>query len=127
MPASPNAFRWNGGELRGARGGQAHLWGSKHASYWAWAHCNDFSTREGTPSSGDFIDAVSVVVPRFGRDIGPSTPVVGRIDGRDFRSISPLRIFTGPSVFGLTGWHFKAIDGARVQRTPVPGIELLTT
>src|SRR5205085_1424661 len=32
-----------GRELRlaGARGGQAHLWGSKHASRWAWTHCND--------------------------------------------------------------------------------------
>jgi hypothetical protein len=94
-----------GGErlgLRGARGGQAHLWGSKHASAWAWAHCNDFSTLEGTPSDGDFIDGVSVVVPRLGREIGPSTPVVGRIDGRDFRSISPLRVITNPRLELLT-------------------------
>jgi hypothetical protein len=52
-------------------------------------------------------------VPRLGREVGPSTPVVGHIDGRDFRSISPLRVITNPSVFGLTGWRFKAIDGAR--------------
>jgi hypothetical protein len=100
-------------ELRGARGGQAHLWGSKHASAWAWVHCNDFSTIDGAPSDGDFVDGVSVVVPRLGREVGPSTPVVARIDGRDFRSISPLRVVTNPSVFGLTGWHFKAIDGSR--------------
>src|SRR5205085_8287866 len=29
-------------ELSGVRGGQAHLWGSKHATEWAWAHCSDF-------------------------------------------------------------------------------------
>ena len=53
-------------ELRGAKGGQAHLWGSKHAASWTWAHCNDFSTLDGEPSPGDFVDGVSVIVPRFG-------------------------------------------------------------
>src|SRR5437588_8599016 len=31
-------------ELAGTCGGQAHLWGSKHASSWAWVHCSDFTT-----------------------------------------------------------------------------------
>ena len=70
--------------LDGARGGQAHLWGSKHANRWAWVHCNDFATLDGTPRRGDFVDGVSVFVPRFGREIGPSTPVVGRLLGEDF-------------------------------------------
>jgi hypothetical protein len=100
-------------ELVSARGGQAHLWGSKHAGSWAWVHCNDFATEDGEPVPGAFIDAVSVIVPRLGRDVGPSTPVVGRIDGADFASTSPLRVVRNPSTFALTGWRFEAVAGAR--------------
>jgi hypothetical protein len=100
-------------ELAGARGGQAHLWGSKHASRWAWVHCNDFATVGGEPVADTFIDGVSVVVPRFGREMGPSTPVVGRVEGTDFHSTSPLRILSNASTFALTGWRFEAVSGAR--------------
>lgn len=99
--------------LSGARGGQAHLWGSKHAGSWAWVHCNDFTDEDGTPAAGAIIDAVSVIVPRFGREIGPSTPVVGAIDGEDFCSTSPLRVLTNQSTFALTGWRFEAVAGKR--------------
>ena len=100
-------------ELNGCRGAQAHLWGSKHAGSWAWVHCNDFTTLDRAPASGDFVDGVSAMVPRFGREVGPSTPVVARIDGRDFRSVSPLRVVANVSTFALTGWRFEAVDGAR--------------
>ncbi len=99
--------------LGGAHGGQAHLWGSKHASSWAWVHCSEFMTAEGTPAPGSFVDAVSVLVPRFGREVGPSTPVLGRIDGRDFQSTSPLRVLANQSTFALTGWRFEAVDVGR--------------
>jgi hypothetical protein len=100
-------------ELSGARGGQAHLWGSKHARNWAWVHCNDFTTLDGEPAPDVFVDGVSVVVNRFGRDVGPSTPVVARIDGEDFESTSPLRVTVNPSTFSLTGWRFEAVAGRR--------------
>jgi hypothetical protein len=100
-------------ELRGAKGGQAHLWGSKHASAWAWAHCNDFLTLEGAPAGDTFVDGVSVLVPRFGREVGPNTPVVARIDGADFNSRSVLRVLSNHSNFALTGWRFEATDGSR--------------
>lgn len=105
-----------GGErltLAGARGGQAHLWGSKHARTWAWVHCNDFTTPEGEPVPDTFVDGVSVFLRRFGRDVGPSTPVVGRIDGADFHSTAPLRVLANDSTFSLTGWRFEAVAGAR--------------
>jgi hypothetical protein len=94
--------------LDGARGGQAHLWGSKHASRWAWAHCNDFAGHDGA-----FVDGVSVFVPRFGREIGPSTPVVGRFLDEDFVANGPAAVIRAPSTFGLTSWHFEAVAGKR--------------
>jgi hypothetical protein len=100
-------------ELSGVRGGQAHLWGSKHATSWAWAHCNDFRTLSGEPVADAFVDGVSVFVPRFGREIGPNTPVVGHLDGRDFFSTAPHRVVRNASAFTLTSWRFEAVDGTR--------------
>ncbi len=99
--------------LSGARGGQAHLWGSKHARSWAWAHCNDFRTLDGEPVADAFVDAVSAFGQRLGREVGPSTPVVGRVEGADFSSTSPLRVLSNESTFTLTGWRLEAVDGAR--------------
>jgi hypothetical protein len=100
-------------ELSGARGGQAHLWGSKHANSWAWVHCNEFRDADGEPVRGAFVDAVSVFVSRFGRELGPSTPVLARVDGADFSSTSPRRVLTNKSTFALTGWRFEAVAGSR--------------
>jgi hypothetical protein len=100
-------------KLCGARGGQAHVWGSKHASSWAWMHCNDLRTLNGDPVAGAFVDGVSATVTRFGRELGPSTPVVGHIRGEDFRSTSPLRILANNSTYSLTSWRFEAVHGAR--------------
>jgi len=85
--AISGSVRWGDRELAldGARGGQAHIWGSKHANRWAWVHCNDLETVTGEPRRGDYVDGVSVFVPRFGRELGPNTPVVGRFAGREMR------------------------------------------
>ncbi len=103
-------------ELSGARGGQAHLWGSKHASRWAWVHCNDLAAADGGRRPDTFVDGVSVCVPRFGRELGPSTPVVGRFGGTDLHSTNPVAVQTNPSEFDLTSWRFEARGhGLRVR------------
>jgi hypothetical protein len=105
-------------DVSGARGGQAHLWGSKHASRWAWVHCNDFTASDGAPRPDTFVDGVSVFVPRFGRELGPNTPVVGRFDGTDINSITPKAVRTNPSDFALEGWRFEARGrGIRIKAT----------
>jgi hypothetical protein len=93
--------------IAGARGGQAHLWGTKHASRWAWLHCNDLG------EEGAFVEAVSVVVPRLGREIGPNTPVWARLDGADLDATGPISLALADSRFALTGWAFSARRGRR--------------
>jgi hypothetical protein len=107
------AFEGRELQLESVRGGQAHLWGSKHATRWAWTHCNDFESFDGEPRSDSYFDGVSVFVSRLGRDVGPNTPVVGRFGGRDFRSVGPVQVTRNPSRFGLTTWHVEARDGDR--------------
>jgi hypothetical protein len=104
-----------GRELRldGVHGGQAHLWGSKHSARWAWAHCGDFVDADGVPQPGTFVDGVSVYVPRLGHEVGPSSPVVGRILDQDFLATSPIAVLRAPSEFALTSWTVEATAGAR--------------
>ncbi len=113
--AVSGTIRVAGAELRldGVHGGQAHLWGSKHATRWAWAHCGDFASVDGAPRPGNFLDGVSVIVPRLGREVGPSTPVVGRLLDDDFLATSPLAVLRAPSRFALTSWSFEATAGKR--------------
>jgi hypothetical protein len=100
-------------EVAGARGGQAHLWGAKHATRWAWVHCSDFAGTDGSARSDTFVDGVSVFVPRFGRELGPNTPVVARVGGQDLLSTSPLAVQRNPSEFDLESWRFEARAGRR--------------
>ena len=106
--AAPSRSASAGSRSSGAHGGQAHLWGSKHATRWAWAHCNDFTAWDGGARSDTFVDGVSVFVPRFGRELGPNTPVVGRFGGGDLMSIKPVRSDRNLSDFDLGGWRFEA-------------------
>jgi hypothetical protein len=94
-------------------GGQAHLWGSKHAQTWAWAHCNDFVDAAGDRRAETFVDGVSVFVQRLGRALGPNTPVVARVGGRDLLSTRPLAVARNQSSFDLDCWRFEALTPRR--------------
>ena len=100
-------------DIDGARGAQAHLWGTRHAARWAWTHCNDFHGPGGEPRRDTFVDAVSVHVERLGREVGPSTPVVGRFRGEDFVATDPVALLRTSSRYGLSTWRFEARAGKR--------------
>ncbi|HEY6396166.1 MAG TPA: hypothetical protein VIX82_01810, partial [Solirubrobacteraceae bacterium] len=96
-------------ELSEAPGQQAHLWGSKHARSWTWAHCNDLTSLDGEPRPGCFLDGVSALLAAGERELGTGTPVIARIDGREMQSTSPVRVLANYSVFTLTGWRLEAV------------------
>jgi hypothetical protein len=107
--------RFGGRELQldGARGEQAHLWGTQHAGRWGWLHAAELATLDGERRPDDWIDLVSVVVPRAGREIGPITPVVGRLLGDEFRAVGPVSLARGRCAFGLSGLEATARTRSR--------------
>jgi hypothetical protein len=62
---------------------------------------------------GAFVDGVSVRVKRLGRELGPFTPVVGRIAEEDFASNSAWRALTNRSAFAPDRWQFEAATNGR--------------
>ncbi len=100
-------------ELEGVRGAQAHLWGRAHAERWAWARCGNFRTAQGAAVPDTFVDGVSVRVRRFGREVGPVSPIVGRIGGEEFASTSLIRVLRNRASSGPTRWRFEAAADSR--------------
>jgi len=91
-----------------ARGGQSHVWGSKHARSWVWLHCNDLETLGGERRPG-FVDGVSAYTARR----GPLTPMVGRLADEDFRSTHMLAAVRNASTFSPAGWRFETSGRGR--------------
>ena len=68
-------------DLRRARRAGAHL-GFQARPELGVGSLQRLPDSDGEPAPGALVDAVSVFVNRFGREVGPMTPVVGRIAGR---------------------------------------------
>ena len=62
---------------------------------------------DGTPRRGDWIEASRSSTPRMGREVGPSTPVVGRAARRAVHGDAPLRVLRADAEIGLTRYHFE--------------------
>lgn len=65
-------------DMRGARGGQTHLWGKKHAYAWAWGHCNAF---DDAPRAA--FEVLSVRLMRRGLKLPPMTVATLWLDGEE--------------------------------------------
>ena len=64
--------------LADAPGAQTHLWGTKHAHAWAWAHCNAFDDRPGA-----VLELLHARLVRRGVKLPPMTVAVLRLPGEE--------------------------------------------
>lgn len=69
--------------LDGAPGGQTHLWGTKHAHAWAWAHCNAFDDRPGA-----VLEVLHARLVRRGVRLPPMTIATLRLPDREDLAIN---------------------------------------
>ena len=107
-------------ELSGARGGQTHLWGAKHASRWCWVHASDLEDLDGAPRRGDWIEAVSVVTPRHGPRRRPEhARWRACCSASRSRRYAPLRVLRADAEIGLTRYHFETQTRNRRLRVEV--------
>lgn len=95
-------------QIKGASGQQGHLYGSRHAERWAWAHCSDFV------DEGAVVHALTAQ-GRRGPVLTPFLTVVGvRWQGRwirfmkvnrrsDFRTMGRWSVDVGNRRYRLTG------------------------
>lgn len=88
-------------ELDTAPGEQAHLWGSRHAHEWVWAHCNAFLEEPGAVFEG------LSAFPDPNR--GPLTLLhLRQDDGREWTFNGPFVMKRTRSNFATERWAFAA-------------------
>lgn len=98
-------------ELRGDPGCQTHLWGSKHAERWAWAHCNGFREDPGAVFEG-----LCVQVKRLGLSLPPLNLLHLRFRGRDYNFTDVHTALRCGGSFETGLWRFHAVSGRTLFR-----------
>jgi hypothetical protein len=88
-----------------APGCQQHIWGSKHAESWAWAHCNLF---EGEPDA--IFEGLSARPRRGPVTMPPLTLAYLRFRGQEYRFNTISYLFKAKNQFGDYDWQFKTGD-----------------
>jgi hypothetical protein len=89
-----------------APGCQQHIWGSKHAERWAWAHCNAFDGEPGTTFEG------LAASPRKGPFTLPLlTLALLHHRGQEFRFNQIARLVSAHNDLGDYAWRMQTGDG----------------
>ena len=100
-------------ELDGARGGQAHLWGSKHAAAGRGCTATTSPALDGAPRPGLRRRRLGLRAALRARDRAEHAGRRALPRARTSRATGPLAVVRAPSRFGLTSWHFEARAGKR--------------
>lgn len=90
-------------ELKGAHGGQSHIWGRKHADSWAWAHISGF---DGSPDT--VFEGLSTRLSALGVDGPPLTSICLRMKDQEYKFNRVRDLVATRSNFELGIWEFSA-------------------
>ncbi|MBI3019146.1 MAG: hypothetical protein HYY61_04570 [Deltaproteobacteria bacterium] len=79
-----------------------HVWGTKQALEWVWAHCNSFDKKEVV------FEGLSARVPLLKWPSPPLTSLYLKYEGKEFIFNTVIDLLKSHSSFGFTFWNFKA-------------------
>ena len=85
--------------------GQTHVWGTKHAFKWAWAHCADFT---GAP--GSLVEACIPRIHRRGLTLPPLVMVTLELDGERHRFNQFRHFVRNRASWDATSVRFTVLD-----------------
>lgn len=93
-------------EFSGDPGCQTHLWGSKHAVRWAWAHCNAYDEDDTAVFEG-----LSVQIERFGIELPPMSIFAVWHNGEKYDMTGVGSMLTSSCKFETGKWKVHGSRG----------------
>src|SRR3989338_3076129 len=79
-----------------------HVWGTRQALEWTWAHCNSFDQKEVV------FEGLSARIPLLKWPSPPLTSLYLKYEGKEVLFNTALDLLKSQSSFGYTFWNFKA-------------------
>ncbi len=93
-------------DCRREPGQQTHIWGSKHAEWWTWGHCNVFKE-----DPGGIFEGLSARI-RVGPWVTPAlSPLFIRWKGREYALNGLIQSVRNRSATAIPRWTFSARTG----------------
>ncbi|MBI2646109.1 MAG: hypothetical protein HYW85_03625 [Deltaproteobacteria bacterium] len=88
--------------FQNAPGMIGHVWGTRQALEWTWAHCNSFDQKEV------LFEGLSARIPLLKWPSPPLTSLYLKYEGKEYIFNTALDLLKSHSSFGYTFWNFKA-------------------